>query len=252
MVPTGSPTTAAQGESWLNRRVAAPARPGHHRALLIPRDPRVTKPDPIKRPALLVLALALALPAAPALAAPPVSDSDARALAAIAPPAAGIDAPVVPDRGLMMAGAVNRLLPVQASAGIVAPSADPAEGHMQDLLRRAFALLGTPYRWGGSSPERGFDCSGLVGYVYRTALGIDLPRISRDQAHTGEQVAGRAAMAAGDLVFFGRRGRVDHVGIYIGEGKFVHAPSRGKDVMVSSLDEGYWGRKFMQARRVVL
>ena len=191
--------------------------------------------------------------AAPALATPPVSDRDAAALAAITPPAAGIDPPVGPDRGLVMAGAVNRLLPVQASAGTVAPSAEPAtEGRMQDLLRRAFALLGTPYRWGGSSPDRGFDCSGLVGYVYRTALGIDLPRISRDQAHSGEQVADRAAMAAGDLVFFGRRGRVDHVGIYIGEGKFVHAPSRGKDVMVSSLDEGYWGRKFMQARRVVL
>lgn len=196
----------------------------------------------------------MALLAAPAFATQAaVSDVDAAALAAIAPPTAGIDAPVVPDRGLLMAGAVNRLLPVQASAGTVAPTAEsPTEGRVQDLLRRAFALLGTPYRWGGSSPERGFDCSGLVGYVYRTALGIELPRISRDQANAGQQVAGRAAMAAGDLVFFGRRGRVDHVGIYIGEGKFVHAPSRGKDVMVSSLDEGYWGQKFMQARRVAL
>ena len=76
--------------------------------------------------------------AAPALATPPVSDRDAAALAAITPPAAGIDPPVVPDRGLVMAGAVNRLLPVQASAGTVAPSAEPAtEGRMQDLLRRA-------------------------------------------------------------------------------------------------------------------
>src|SRR5690606_23153054 len=154
---------------------------------------------------------------------------------------------VATDRGLVMAGAVNRLLPFQAGSA-TAGSGDA--GRMQGLVRRAFALLGTPYRWGGSSPERGFDCSGLVGYVYRTTLGIDLPRISRDQARTGEQVADRAAMAAGDLVFFGRRGRVDHVGIYIGEGKFVHAPSRGKDVMVSSLDEGYWGNKFMQARRL--
>ena len=121
-----------------------------------------------------------------------------------------------------------------------------------DVLMRAIGLVGTPYRYGGNTPAGGFDCSGLVGYVYRTALGIDLPRISRDQARTGEVVAGRAAMAAGDLVFFGRRGRVDHVGIYIGEGKFVHAPSRGKDVMVSSLDEGYWGTRFMQARRVAL
>ncbi len=169
----------------------------------------------------------LGLAAFPAFATPPVSDQEAAALAAIMPPAV-MDAPV-------------------------APAATAAtDGPMQGLLRRAFSLLGTPYRWGGSSPDRGFDCSGLVGYVYRTALGIDLPRISQDQAHAGERVADRAAMAAGDLVFFGRRGRVDHVGIYIGEGKFVHAPSRGKDVMVSSLDEGYWGSKFMQARRVAL
>lgn len=203
--------------------------------------------------ALFACACAIALAAAPAVAAPPVSDQEAAALAAIAPPTAAFEHPTIPERGLVMAGAVNRLLPVQAGAGAVAATApSPAGGAMQGLLRRAFDLLGTPYRWGGTSPDRGFDCSGLVGYVYRTALGIDLPRISRDQARTGEVVAGRAAMAAGDLVFFGRRGRVDHVGIYIGEGKFVHAPSRGKDVMVSSLDEGYWGTRFMQARRVAL
>ena len=217
-------------------------------------DLRVKKNDRTSRRAFpLLLAGTIALLSAPAFAMPPVSDQDAAALAAVAPPAAALDPSPVPDRGLVMAGAVNRLLPVQANAGTAAPGADgPTEGRMQALLRRAFALLGTPYRWGGTSPERGFDCSGLVGYVYRTALGIDLPRISRDQARAGERVVDRAAMAAGDLVFFGRRGRVDHVGIYIGEGKFVHAPSRGKDVMVSSLDERYWGSKFMQARRVAL
>jgi cell wall-associated NlpC family hydrolase len=69
-------------------------------------------------------------------------------------------------------------------------------------------------------------------------------------AKTGELVTDKAKLAAGDLVFFGRRGRVDHVGIYVGEGQFVHAPRRGKDVQVSSLDDGYWSAKFMQARRV--
>src|SRR5690606_31019441 len=175
------------------------------------------------------------------------------ALAAIAPPPAAIDPPAFTDRAVLMAGAVNRLLPMQASAAMVATTEAATNDHsVQAVLRRAFALLGTPYRWGGNSPDRGFDCSGLVGYIYRTTLGIDLPRISRDQARAGEQVSDRADMAAGDLVFFGRRGRVDHVGIYIGEGKFVHAPSRGKDVMVSSLDEGYWGNKFMQARRLTM
>ncbi|MBM7093263.1 C40 family peptidase, partial [Streptomyces sp. S12] len=86
-------------------------------------------------------------------------------------------------------------------------------------------------------------------YVFRNALGIELPRVSREMAKTGE-VIDRDAMTEGDLVFFGRRGRVDHVGIYLGDGRFVHAPRTGKDVTVSSLDSGYWSGKFMEARRV--
>lgn len=182
----------------------------------------------------------------PALADVPqrITAEDAAALAAIAPPQA-IDMPALPDRGAMLAGDINRLLPAQAKA-----AAQVEDGRVQGLLQRALALLGTPYRWGGTSPDRGFDCSGLVGYVFRTALGIDLPRVSREQARTGELVADRAALAAGDLVFFGRKGRVDHVGIYVGEGKFVHAPSTGKDVTVSSMDSGYWSGRFMSARRI--
>ena len=91
-------------------------------------------------------------------------------------------------------------------------------------------LLGTPYRWGGSNPDSGFDCSGLVGYVFRSALGIELPRVSREMAHddNAELINDRTALAAGDLVFFGRKGRVDHVGIYVGDGRFLHAPSSGR------------------------
>lgn len=192
-------------------------------------EPRVTKP------AALALAVVLAVLAGPVAAAPPdlapVSDADARALAAIAPPPSDLRSPA--------------FAPAQQ-----APAS--GESRMHGLLRSALSLLGTPYRWGGTSPDRGFDCSGLVGYLYRSVLGIDLPRVSRDQARAGRAVARRADMAAGDLVFFGRRGRVDHVGIYIGEGRFVHAPSRGKDVTVSSLDGGYWAARFLQARRVAL
>ena len=130
------------------------------------------------------------------------------------------------------------------------PAQAEPEGRVQRLLKGAMSLLGTPYRWGGTSPDGGFDCSGLVNYVFRTALGIELPRVSRDMARDGERVD-RDALSAGDLVFFSRRGsRIDHVGIYLGDGRFVHAPRTGKDVMVSELDTGYWSRKFMQARRI--
>ncbi len=151
------------------------------------------------------------------------------------------------DRALLLATDFNRLLvPRGGDAG----KPNDGQGRVKTVLQRALALLGTPYRWGGTSPDNGFDCSGLVGYVFRNALGIELPRVSREMAQTGDLISDRANLTEGDLVFFGRRGQVDHVGIYLGEGRFVHAPSTGKDVMVSSLDTGYWSNKFVQARRV--
>ena len=140
---------------------------------------------------------------------------------------------------------------------IVSPAKPAAETpklgeRIQGLLAKAMTLLGTPYRWGGEDPERGLDCSGLVGYVFRTALGIEVPRVSRQMFHSGEAVADRSALTPGDLVFFGRRGRVNHVGIYVGDGRFLHAPSRGKDVRVDSLLSGYWSGRFVQGRRVAM
>ena len=193
-------------------------------------------------------------------AAPQRSRADAAAtatLAALLPHLAANDTIPLMDRSAMVAGDLSRLLAnydasTGANGAVVGGEAD--NGKVQSLLRRAMTLLGTPYRWGGTSPDSGFDCSGLVGYVFKTALGIDLPRVSREMAHDGEAelINDRNALAAGDLVFFGRRGRVDHVGIYVGEGRFLHAPSTGKDVRVDSLVSGYWSGKFMQARRVEL
>jgi len=142
-----------------------------------------------------------------------------------------------------------------APVALAAPAADVAppkgESRIQRMINRGLALLGTPYRWGGTTPENGFDCSGLVGYVYRSTLGIELPRISRDMANVGELISDRNDLRQGDLVFFSRRGgRVDHVGLYLGEGKFLHAPRTGKDVEISTLATGYWSNHFMKGRRV--
>ena len=197
-------------------------------------------------PHALLCACVLSLASLPAFAGPGLAGDSADQLPAGASVTQTLvaDPLRIPDRNLLFASDVNQLIAADLDKPI-----EP-EGRVQTLLRRALALLGTPYRWGGSSPDGGFDCSGLVGYVFRTALGIELPRISRDMARDGELVD-RSALAAGDLVFFSRRGkRVDHVGIYLGEGRFVHAPRTGKDVMVSDLDHGYWSKKFMQARRV--
>ena len=131
-----------------------------------------------------------------------------------------------------------------------APKAEASGGGLRALINKGLALLGTPYRWGGTSPDSGFDCSGFVGYVFSSTLGIQLPRISRDMAATGEPVA-RQDLREGDLVFFSRSGnRIDHVGIYLGNGQFMHSPRTGKTVEVAPMDTGYWSHRFMRARRV--
>ncbi|WP_234446996.1 C40 family peptidase [Luteimonas sp. MC1572] len=185
--------------------------------------------------------------AAPAFSAPMLSadSADQQRMPSTSQALAGTD--ILAERAMLSAADVNML--IEASDAL-AGGEPAAQGRVQTLLQRAMTLLGTPYRWGGTSPDSGFDCSGLVGYVFRTALGIELPRVSREMAGNGQKVE-RAALAAGDLVFFGRRGkRVDHVGIYMGNGRFVHAPRTGRDVTVSNLDDGYWAGKFLQARRV--
>lgn len=199
---------------------------------------------------------AAAAPATPGRSARNRADAAATAtLAALLPHLATSDTIPLMDRSAMFAGDLSRLMAAY-DAGQGAPSGSTtsgADGKSQSLLSRAMTLLGTPYRWGGTSPDSGFDCSGLVSYVFRTALGIELPRVSRDMAKitNGRAIADRAALTAGDLVFFGRKaGRVDHVGIYVGEGRFLHAPSAGKDVRVDSLTTGYWSNRFLSARRV--
>jgi hypothetical protein len=195
----------------------------------------------------------LAVAALPALAGPGLAGDSADAVAAPGSVTRNLVADPVraPEGDVRFASDVDQqILAAAAALEAAQASQQKEEGRAQSLLKRGLALLGTPYRWGGTTPEGGFDCSGLVGYVFRTALGIELPRVSRDMARDGEKVE-RTALVPGDLVFFARRGkRVDHVGIYIGDGRFLHAPRTGRDVTVSELDTGYWSHKFLQARRV--
>lgn len=138
--------------------------------------------------------------------------------------------------------------PPQRVWPVVAP-ADPAAANA--VLMRAISLVGTPYRYGGNTPEGGFDCSGLVNYVYRDMLSLSLPRTSRDlAAFQGPKIV-PDRLAAGDLVFFGQRGNVSHVGIYVGEGRFVHAPSTGGTVRLDHLDGSYWRDHYTGAKRVL-
>lgn len=131
---------------------------------------------------------------------------------------------------------------------VVAPS-DPVAANAVTI--RALGLVGTPYRWGGNTPESGFDCSGLVRYVYRDVLDLRLPRTSRELAQVQGPRIPEPRLASGDLVFFGSRGDVSHVGIYVGEGRFVHAPSSGGTVRLDRLDGPYWRDHYTGARRVL-
>ena len=112
----------------------------------------------------------------------------------------------------------------------------------------AYTMVGKPYRYGGSSPATGFDCSGLVYYSYRGA-GVKLPRSTESLLAASRSVA-RAQLRRGDLLFFDQEGRKNsHVGIYLGKGRFVHAPSSGKQVRTDRLDSPYWKRHLSGVRR---
>lgn len=127
--------------------------------------------------------------------------------------------------------------------------ANARENLQEGLVQTAQRFIGTPYRWGGASARSGFDCSGLTMTVYRLN-GLELPRNSRAQFQSGRPVS-RNALQQGDLVFFatGSRGRVSHVGIYSGQGRFIHAPSRGKTIRTASLSNGYFKTRYAGARR---
>lgn len=118
------------------------------------------------------------------------------------------------------------------------------------LVSSAMGLLGVPYRYGGNDVDSGLDCSGLVRLVYEQSLGKILPRRADEQAAATEAID-RSELKPGDLVFFNTMKRAfSHVGIYVGEGKFIHAPRTGAQVRIEDMRIGYWTARFNGARRV--
>ncbi len=119
-----------------------------------------------------------------------------------------------------------------------------------ELVVTAMGFLGVPYRRGGNTVETGFDCSGFVRAMYQQTVGLILPRKAEQQAAATEKIE-RADLQPGDLVFFNTMRRAfSHVGIYIGEGKFIHSPKPGSEVRVENMGVAYWSRRFDGARRV--
>jgi len=127
---------------------------------------------------------------------------------------------------------------------------DTVSGKASDLVMNAMGFLGVPYRRGGNSAESGFDCSGFVRAMYEQTVGLILPRRASEQAAATTKID-RNDLKPGDLVFFNTMRRAfSHVGIYVGDGKFIHAPKPGAEVRVESMREAYWQRRFDGARRV--
>lgn len=130
------------------------------------------------------------------------------------------------------------------------PMTDPSAG-LEEISIQAMSLVGTPYRYGGNTPDAGFDCSGLVRYVVARAANVNLPRTTEAMGTRGSSLD-RSEVASGDLVFFNTTGRANsHVGIYVGQNRFVHAPSSGGTVRLEDMGKPYWASRYNGARRVV-
>lgn len=139
-----------------------------------------------------------------------------------------------------------------AGTGDAAPQAvaETMLGQAQEFALRALSFIGVRYKWGGSTPDTGFDCSGLIRYVYAQLTGHSLPGNAQEISRIGEDVD-RAALQPGDLVFFNTLRRpFSHVGIYLGDSRFVHAPSRGGAVEIVDMNQRYWQSRFNGARRL--
>jgi cell wall-associated NlpC family hydrolase len=152
--------------------------------------------------------------------------------------------------GLLVASCAHAEEPFVVPPPMQVSFVDRATATAQDAIDQAMDLLGIRYRRGGSSPEAGFDCSGFVSHVFREGLGLILPRSSKEMSRSGQEIS-RDELRPGDLVFFNTmRHAFSHVGIYLGDNQFVHAPRTGGLVRIEDLRDGYWTKRFNGARRV--
>jgi cell wall-associated NlpC family hydrolase len=153
--------------------------------------------------------------------------------------------------GLVLAGcAASRPAGLESSGAVPLGSAGLGREPAAEVAFMALSLVDTPYAAGGSSPETGFDCSGFVAYVYARALQLRMPRTTSELARVGVAIS-RSDLRPGDLVFHNTLGRpFSHVGIYLGDMRFVHSPSTGGAVRVADMRLDYWTRRFDGARRI--
>lgn len=163
-------------------------------------------------------------------------------------------APVISPKGRSTRAKIQRNAPIKNSKTVVnaqmlgAPNAKQSNS----VVSRALKAVGTPYRWGGSTPGKGLDCSGLVKYAFSDVSEVNLPRTSNAMAEGHGQKVDRKDLKPGDLLFFNIKSRkVNHVAIYLGNDRFVHAPRRGKAVTVDTLKKPYWNSHYMVAKRVL-
>ncbi|HJV76502.1 MAG TPA: C40 family peptidase [Noviherbaspirillum sp.] len=148
-----------------------------------------------------------------------------------------------------MSGAVHAAEPAEPESKALSTLQD-LRNRASELAMRAVGMIGIRYKFGGTAPESGLDCSGLVRYLFKDVWGTDLPRTSEEISRVGEQVDTHD-LQPGDLVFYNTLRRAfSHVGIYLGDNKFIHSPSTGGQVRIESMDVGYWKSRFNGARRI--
>jgi cell wall-associated NlpC family hydrolase len=146
--------------------------------------------------------------------------------------------------------AVQHAVSLDALVQQLTDSARQVASTASDVVITAMGMLGVRYTFGGNTPESGLDCSGLVRLAFAQTFGMNLPRTSREMSRVGDDIS-RRELQPGDLVFFNTLRRAfSHVGIYVGDGKFVHAPSTGGEVRVESMNIPYWQNRFNGARRI--